>query len=167
MNVIDIGLCHTPLLYFSLFHLSCGGGVMITGSHNPPDNNGFKICLGKSTIYGKEIQTLRKIMEDEAFVSGTGSVREMDLKEIYKEEVFSRLKSGGRPVKVVIDAGNGTGGLFAPDIYRKMGMEVIELYCNPDGNFPNHHPDPTVEDYMKDLAERVTKEGADLGIAFD
>ena len=167
VNVIDIGLCHTPLLYFSLFHLSSGGGVMITGSHNPPDNNGFKICLGKSTIYGKEIQALRKIMEDESFVSGTGSVRDMDLKEIYKEEVFSRLNRGDRTVKAVIDAGNGTGGLFAPDIYRKMGMEVIELYCNPDGNFPHHHPDPTVEDYMKDLIERVREEGADLGIAFD
>ncbi|HPZ10560.1 MAG TPA: phosphomannomutase/phosphoglucomutase [Candidatus Eremiobacteraeota bacterium] len=166
-SVLDTGICHTPLLYFSLFHLPVEGGVMITGSHNPPDNNGFKICLGKSTIYGEEIQNIRKIMEEENFSSGNGRVTEIDIKPLYKEEILKRLEKGRRRLKVVIDAGNGTGGLLAPDIYRDLGMEVIELYCNMDGHFPFHHPDPTEVKNMKDLIKKVEETGADLGIAFD
>lgn len=165
--ITDIGLCPTPLVYFSLFHLPVEGGVMITGSHNPPDNNGFKICLGKTTIHGEEIQKVRKIMEKGDFVEEKGSVIEKDIKEDYKKEVLKRLKQGEKKLKVVLDSGNGTGGILAPHIYRKMGMEVIELYCEPDGRFPNHHPDPTEEKNMQDIIKKVKEEKADLGIAFD
>jgi len=166
-EVMDTGLGPTPLLYFSLFHLSVEGGVMITGSHNPPDNNGFKLCLGKSTIYGEEIQKIREILEKEDFIEGHGSVRGVDIKEAYKEEVLKRIKAGKKRLKVVVDSGNGTGGILGPDIYRAMGMEVIELYCEPDGTFPNHHPDPTEDKNMKDIIDKVKETGADVGIAFD
>jgi len=166
-EVIDTGLGPTPLLYFSLFHFSVEGGVMITGSHNPPDNNGFKLCLGKSTIYGEEIQKIREIMEKEDFMEGSGSVAEIDIKDAYKEEVLKRIKPGKKKLRVVVDSGNGTGGILGPAIYRAMGMEVIELYCEPDGTFPNHHPDPTEDKNMKDIIDKVKETGADVGIAFD
>ena len=140
---------------------------MITGSHNPPDHNGFKICLGKSTIHGEEIQKLRMIIENNDFATGEGTVTELEIKEIYKKELLKRLNCSKKKLKVVIDAGNGTGGLIAPDLYRSLGMEIIELFCNTDGNFPNHHPDPTEEKNMVHLIEKVRETGADLGIAFD
>ena len=166
-NVTDIGLAPTPLLYFSLFHLSCGGGVMITGSHNPPDNNGFKLCLGTGSIYGKEIQKLKELMEKEDFEEGRGAVKEVDIKEEYKKEVLKRIKPCKKKLKVVVDSGNGTGGILGPHIYREMGMEVIELFCEPDGNFPNHHPDPTEDKTLTHIISKVKECGADVGIAFD
>jgi phosphomannomutase/phosphoglucomutase len=166
-HVIDVGVGPTPLLYFALFNLNVGGGIQITGSHNPPDNNGFKICLGTSTIYGEEIQKIRHIMELGEFVTGKGLIEERDIASSYKEYLLSHLSPGRVNRRVVVDAGNGTGGVIAVPLYREMGFEVIPLFCEPDGNFPNHHPDPTVPENMKSLIERVALERADLGIAFD
>ena len=166
-HVIDVGVVPTPLLYFALFNLNVEGGIQITGSHNPPDNNGFKICLGTSTIYGEEIQKIRHIMELGEFVTGKGLIEERDIASSYKEYLLSHLSSGRVNRRVVVDAGNGTGGVIAVPLYREMGFEVIPLFCEPDGNFPNHHPDPTVPENMKSLIERVALERADLGIAFD
>jgi len=167
IKILDIGLCSSPLVYFSLFHLPVGGGVMITGSHNPPDNNGFKVCLGKSTIHGKDIQKIREIIEKGSFSEGTGSITEININEEYEKEILERLHPGEKNIKVVVDAGNGTGGILSPYIYEKMGMEVIKLFCEPDGSFPNHHPDPTEEKNMEAIIKKVRETGADLGIAFD
>jgi len=166
-HVIDVGVVPTPLLYFALFNLNVEGGIQITGSHNPPDNNGFKVCLGTSTIYGKEIQEIRHIMESGEFVKGKGHIGERDIASSYQEYVLHLLSPGNVKRKVVVDAGNGTGGVIAVPLYREMGFEVIPLFCEPDGNFPNHHPDPTVPENMNSLIERVALEKADLGIAFD
>jgi phosphomannomutase/phosphoglucomutase len=168
-NIYDLGMIPTPLLYFSLFNLDVDGGVQITGSHNPPDNNGFKICLHKSTIYGDEIQRIRRIVEDGNFYKGTGSVSKKDIITSYKEYILNNLSIGNmnRNKKIIVDAGNGVGGLVAVPIYRKFGFDVIELFCEPDGRFPNHHPDPTIVKNMKKLIEKVREKKAHLGIAFD
>jgi len=166
-HVIDVGIVPTPLLYFALFNLNVGGGIQITGSHNPPDNNGFKVCLGTSTIYGEEIQEIRHIMESGEFAKGKGTIRERDIASSYQEYVLNHLSPGNVKRRVVVDAGNGTGGVIAVPLYREMGFEVIPLFCEPDGHFPNHHPDPTVPENMNSLIERVALEKADLGIAFD
>ncbi|MBI3952313.1 MAG: phosphomannomutase/phosphoglucomutase [Acidobacteria bacterium] len=167
-DVVDIGMVPTPLLYFSLFTLGVGGGIMITGSHNPPEYNGFKVALGKTTVYGQEIQVLRHIMEADDFVTGErGSLTEQEIIPMYHQHVMSTLRLGPRRHKVVIDAGNGVGGFVAVPLYRQMGFEVIELYCEPDSTFPHHHPDPTVVENMQDLIATVRKEQADVGIAFD
>ena len=166
-KVMDLGIVPTPLLYFSLHHLQVDGGVQVTGSHNPPEYNGFKICLGKSTIYGVQIQELRKIAEAGVFAEGPGEVVRKEIVDPYVEEVSARLLAGPVPRKVVVDGGNGVGGLVAPRLYRTMGIEVEELFCEPDGRFPNHHPDPTVPENLDSLIQRVAESGADLGIAFD
>ena len=166
-HVIDVGVVPTPLLYFALFNLKVEGGIQITGSHNPPDNNGFKVCLGTSTIYGEEIQEIRYIMESGEFIKGKGNIEERDLTSGYKEYVVNHLSPGDVNRRVVVDAGNGTGGVIAVPLYREMGFDVIPLFCEPDGHFPNHHPDPTVPENMQSLIERVALESADLGIAFD
>src|SRR5262245_8806657 len=145
VSVIDVGVVATPLLYFSVFHFDSDGGVQITGSHNPPEDNGFKILRGKTTIHGAEIQTLRKLVEARDFESrAPGTVEERDINGPYIEMAASRIELGPRRFKVVVDAGNGVGGICAP-LLRKLGFDVTELYCEPDGRFPNHHPDPTVE----------------------
>jgi phosphomannomutase/phosphoglucomutase len=166
-NVIDIGVVPTPLLYFALFNLDVEGGIQITGSHNPPDNNGFKVCRGTSTIYGEEIQKIRHIMESGKFVTGKGNIEKRDLTSSYKEYLSNHLSPGNVKRRVVVDAGNGTGGVISVPLYREMGFEVIPLFCEPDGHFPNHHPDPTVPKNMQSLIEKVAQERADLGIAFD
>jgi phosphomannomutase/phosphoglucomutase len=167
-DVVDIGMAPTPLLYFSLFTLDVGGGVMITGSHNPPDYNGFKVCLGQTTIYGQEIQVLRHIMEADDFPSGgTGAFTEQEIIPAYQDQVMSRLRLGPHRRRVVVDAGNGMGGFVAVPLYRRMGFDVIELYTEPDSTFPHHHPDPTVVENMQDLIATVRNERADVGIAFD
>src|SRR5262249_13240649 len=142
------------------------GGVQITGSHNPPEDNGFKILRGKSTIHGEEIQKVRALVETRDFVSGRGRVDEKDVITAYVEEVASRLKLGARRFKVVVDAGNGVGGLCAP-LLRRIGFDVTELYTEPDGRFPHHHPDPTVEKNVADLKRTVAEVGAEVGIALD
>ena len=167
MDVKDVGMVPTPLLYFSLHHLAVDGGIQITGSHNPPEYNGFKICLGKTTIYGEEIQKLRRISESGSFPKGKGSVETREVIHPYREEVLKRIRCGQKQRKVVLDAGNGVAGLVAPELYARMGVEVEKLFCEPDGLFPNHHPDPTLPENLKHLVQRVSDTSADLGIAFD
>jgi phosphomannomutase/phosphoglucomutase len=172
MKVTIIGLCPTPVLYFSLFHLRPGAGVMITGSHNPAEFNGFKLCIGKETIYGEEIQKLKKIMEAGPVAELTAKGMELVSRRPILSDYIKHLKGLFQPrstpqVKVVLDAGNGTAGLAAPEIIRAMGCNVIELYSEPDGRFPNHHPDPTIPGNLKTLIETVRSTGADMGIAFD
>ena len=167
IHVKDVGVVPTPLLYFSLHHLDVDGGVQITGSHNPPEYNGFKICLGTTTIYGEEIQKLRRILESGVFPKARGSVENSEVIRPYHEEILNRIRCGPVPRKVVLDAGNGVAGLVAPELYRKMGIEVEKLFCEPDGRFPNHHPDPTVPENLKHLIQKVEDTSADLGIAFD
>ena len=170
IHVYDVGLVPTPILYYALFNLDVGGGVMITGSHNPPNENGFKICLGKSTIYGKAIKDIREIMACEDFVLGeAGTSVQVSLNEKYTGEICRDLRSkpGARRIKVVVDAGNGTGNIVGPGLYRCMGHDVIELYSQPDPSFPNHHPDPTVPDNLTALIRKMSEEGAEVGIAFD
>jgi phosphomannomutase/phosphoglucomutase len=139
---------------------------MITGSHNPPEFNGFKICIGHSTIYGENIQELRKIMESGKYSKGTSRARQKDISEDYENYLFKRIKIK-RKIKVVVDAGNGVGGHFALPLLRRYGCEIIPINCEPDGNFPNHFPDPTVEGNLVELIKLVRKNKADLGIAFD
>ena len=166
-DVIDIGTVATPVLYFSIYELQTDAGVMITGSHNPPEYNGFKLCVGNVSIYGDEIQKLRELIEDDNFITGNGMLEKYEniIKDYQNYQVDGiRLN---KSMKVIVDAGNGTAGPIAPDIYRRIGCKVIELYCDMDGNFPNHHPDPTVIENLTELIKTVKQEKADLGIAFD
>lgn len=166
MTITDIGVCHTPLLYFSLFHKDLNAGVMITGSHNPPEFNGFKVCFGKTTIYGSEIQELKKIALRNNFISGTGSISEAHIMTEYIQKIASDIGVLSKK-KVVVDAGNGTGGQAAIPLLNKIGCDVIPIFCDMDGRFPHHHPDPTVPEYMKTLIDTVLHEKADLGIGYD
>jgi phosphomannomutase/phosphoglucomutase len=169
LNAEILGLCPTPALYFSLFHLNPGAGVMITGSHNPAEFNGFKLCIGKDTIYGDEIQKLKKMMAG-VFRrnAGKGMISHAPILPDYIRYLQCQFAPGiSTPLKVVLDAGNGTAGLAAPEILRAMGCEVIELYSQPDGRFPNHHPDPTIPGNLAALIDTVLSRKADIGIAFD
>jgi phosphomannomutase/phosphoglucomutase len=165
-EVTDIGVVPTPVLYYSVFHLKATGGVMITGSHNPPEYNGFKVVSGAATIYGAEIQAIREIIERGDYASGAGSLRTADVVPSYVDEVASQFPLERR-VKVVADAGNGTAGPVIHRIFEKLNVEVTELFFEMDGHFPNHHPDPTVPKYIAKLIETVQQTGADLGVAFD
>lgn len=168
VDVVDVGVGPTPLVYYGAQVLDdVGGLVMITGSHNPPEYNGFKIGVGKTTMYGAEIQRLRHLIEAGDFPKGRGEVLHEDLLERYLEDVASRLRLGSRRPKVVIDAGNGVGGILAAPLLERLGIPMEGMYLEPDGSFPNHHPDPTVEENLRDLRERVLATGADVGIAFD
>ncbi len=164
--VTDIGVAPTPLLYYSVFRLKTAGAVMITGSHNPSEYNGFKVMCGASTIYGPEIQTLRKMIEAGDFFSGEGSMRHEDVATPYVEEVAGQFR-WDRRIKVVLDAGNGTAGPVVDRLLRKLNCEAVQLFFEMDGRFPNHHPDPTVPKYLEQLVATVRATGADLGIAFD
>ena len=166
LEVIDVGVCPTPVFYFSLFHLDRDGGIMITGSHNPPEFNGFKVCVGKETIHGEQIQNLRQIIESENFVEGQGSVSFQEMIPIYQNFVLKNIHLK-RKLKVVVDSGNGTAGAVAPKILRDLGCELTELYSEVDGRFPNHHPDPTIPENMKDLIAKVKETGAEVGIGYD
>lgn len=163
---IDIGLVPTPVFYFALHHLELQGGVMITGSHNPSEYNGFKICLGVHTIHGSAVQELRALIEAEDFETGQGRIWEANVRENYIQAVIERTTLS-RPLRVVVDGGNACFGLVGPELLKRLGLDIIELYCEPDGNFPNHHPDPTELENLIDLRHHVKKEGADLGIGFD
>ncbi len=143
------------------------GGVQITGSHNPPEYNGFKISMGGGTLHGDEIRHLAEIIESEKYADGRGVTCSVDTVRPYFLEMLENLRLGKRKLKVVVDAGNGTAGPFGPELYRALGCEVVELFCDMDATFPNHHPDPTVEENMVDLQKAVKKHKADLGIAFD
>jgi len=166
IDVVDIGICPTPLLYFSIHRFPADGGVMITGSHNPPEFNGFKLCLGARTLYGRQIQEIRGIIDTETYASGRGSESAREVIPAYREYVRSNL-SISRPLKVVVDAGNGTGGIVAPALFREMGMEVVELFCEMDGTFPNHFPDPTIPENLRFLVRAVRESGADVGVGYD
>jgi phosphomannomutase/phosphoglucomutase len=169
LDVIDVGIVSTPLLYFSVFHFDADGGVQITGSHNPPEDNGFKILRGKSTIHGEEIQKLRVLVEKRDFVRAPrpGSIESRDIQEPYLAHALSQLKVGERRFPVVVDAGNGTGGVTCVPLLRRLGFEVADLFCEMDGRFPNHHPDPTVEKNVAALRAKVAETGAEVGIALD
>lgn len=167
IDVVDIGACPTPVLYFSLFQLEVDGGVMITASHNPAEFNGFKLCRGKGTLFGAEIQQVRTMAESGDFDRGKGELTfERDFLSVYLG-YFVKHFGSLRSKKVVVDCGNAAAALIAPQIMEQLGCEVIPLYCEPDGRFPNHHPDPTVPENIADLIDCVRKERADVGIAFD
>lgn len=171
-DVTDIGLVPTPVFYFSLHLLDADGGMTVTGSHNPPQFNGFKVCRGKHTIFGEEIQQLRAIAESGQFAAGSGKLTTRQVEEDYIKYLFDRSidmdKVGkGRPVKLVVDAGNGTASYIAPLVLERMGCEVSRLYCEFDGSFPNHFPDPTVPSNLETLARRVVETGSMAGIAYD
>jgi phosphomannomutase/phosphoglucomutase len=166
IRVTDIGTCTTPLLYYSIHKLDKDGGVMVTGSHNPPEFNGMKLCVGTSTLHGDQIQEVRRVIEGGDLASGTGAVDNHDIIPEYLDELAGAF-SFERRMKVVVDAGNGTGGLVAPELFKRLGCDVVELYCDVDGSFPNHHPDPTVEKNLVELRQRVVEEKADLGLAYD
>ena len=165
-DVIDIGMVPTPVAYFSLHHLKPDGGVMITGSHNPSEFNGFKISNGLHSLYGESIQELRRLIDSDDFELGSGKLSKENVLEDYIQGIFDRVKVS-RSVKVVVDGGNGCFGIVGPQLLKRIGANIIELYCEPDGNFPNHHPDPTVEKNMLDLSKKVKEERAELGIGFD
>jgi phosphomannomutase / phosphoglucomutase len=167
IDVLDVGMCPTPLLYFSLFHWDLDGGIQVTGSHNPSDYNGFKICLGKESMHGEQIQDIRRRIEAGRFASGAGKVEDRPVLAVYHDDIVQRVGRLGRAIDVVVDAGNGTAGPVAPGIYRAIGAKVRELFCDPDGRFPNHHPDPTVPENMQALIRTVAEQKAELGIAFD
>lgn len=165
-RVVFLGLVTTPISYFSMFALdNPAGGIMITGSHNPPDYNGFKISVGKTTIYGEEIQNLRKIMEKGEFVEGQGAYTTFNLFDDYVARYKQEFKLP--PLKVVVDCGNGAAGCIARRLYEAVGLKPIMLFEEPDGRFPNHHPDPTVEKNLTDLKKAVKEHGAVMGIGFD
>jgi phosphomannomutase/phosphoglucomutase len=165
-DVVDIGICPTPAYYFSLFHLNKEGGMMVTGSHNPPEFNGFKVSVGKTTIFGEEIQNLRRLIEKGEFTSGKGNLSEIEIIRPYQKYIKENIRLN-KKMKVVIDAGNGTAGVVAGPLLRDFGCEVEELYCEIDGRFPNHFPDPTIPKNLEDMIDRVKKTQAEVGIGYD
>jgi phosphomannomutase/phosphoglucomutase len=166
-DVVDIGVVPTPITYWALHNEPVVGGIMITGSHNPPEYNGFKISVGKGSMHGEEIQELYHIAVAGQFPSGQGSVREVDVKERYIADVVQRTGTLSRPLKVVADYGNGAGAIVGPQLLERLGAQVTHLFAESDGTFPNHHPDPTVVENLTDIIAAVKREKADLGIAFD
>jgi len=167
LDVVLVGMVPTPVLYHTVYTRDVDGGVMITGSHNPPDHNGFKICLGKGTLFGSQIQEIREIAFSGSFADGEGSVETIAVLDEYCRDIVSGIKLGPRKIKAVIDAGNGMGGVTGVPVYRELGIEMVELFTEPDSRFPNHHPDPTVTENLEDTIRAVRETGADIGIAFD
>jgi phosphomannomutase/phosphoglucomutase len=166
-DVVDVGMVPTPVLYFTQFHLDVDAGVMITGSHNPSDNNGFKVCLEKTTIHGAQIQEIKEFAVNKSFAQGEGTAQKQDVLIDYHNYLKENIKPGNRKIKVVVDGGNGMGGITGVPLYKDFGCDVIELFCDPDSRFPNHHPDPTVIENMQHAIEAVAQHDADLAIAFD
>jgi phosphomannomutase/phosphoglucomutase len=170
-EVVDIGEVITPMFYFASRHMDIDAGIMITASHNPKEDNGFKLLLGEATIYGDEIQVIADMAmeaaQDDSSNESSGSVQYIDISAAYLEAIQTRVKLGDRNLKIVVDCGNGTAGFIAPNLFRKLGCDVVELYCDSDPSFPNHHPDPVKVDNCQDLIKVVQAEKADLGIGFD
>jgi phosphomannomutase/phosphoglucomutase len=164
--VIDIGMAPTPVTYFAAHHLGCGSCVSVTGSHNPPDYNGLKLVVGGATLYGDDIQDLRKRIESNRLANGKGKRSEANVLDAYVERIVSDVKLA-RKMRIAIDCGNGVAGMLAPKLYRTLGCEVEELYCEVDGRFPNHHPDPSVPKNLQDLIATLKKTSCEIGIAFD
>ena len=167
VDVIDIGIVPTPLMYWSLNKLPVAGGIQITGSHNPPEFNGFKICRGRASVYGAEIQKLYQLTQAPPRSTGTGSVREERVVDGYIEDIVTRIGALSRSVRAVYDCGNGAGAIVAPRLFKALGVKARGLFCESDGTFPNHHPDPTVPANLEALIQAVRQDGAELGIAFD
>ena len=167
IHVVDVGMVPTPLLYFSLHHLDLDGGIQITGSHNPPEFNGFKVCLQKTSIHGKEIQKIRKIIESGDFRRDKGQMEEADIVAPYISYQEENIESGPVRKLAVVDGGNGVGGPVALEAYKRSGFDIIPLFCEPDGRFPNHHPDPTIPENLEAMISKIQDNSADLGIAFD
>ncbi|MCF8070252.1 MAG: phosphomannomutase/phosphoglucomutase [Desulfobacterales bacterium] len=165
-DVIDIGVCPTPVLYFSIKHLKTEGGVMVTASHNPKEYNGFKLCINSDSIHGKDIQKIREIIEAESYVSGSGSFSVEDVVTPYKAYVIENIKLS-KPLRIGVDAGNGTAGVVAVPVLKAIGCEVHDIYCDMDGDFPNHEADPTVAENMQDLIALVKENNLDIGIGYD
>lgn len=166
-DAVLIGMVPTPVLYHTVYTREVDGGVMITGSHNPANHNGFKICLGKNTLFGSQIQEIRRIAESGEFAAGQGSVERLEVLDDYIRDIISKINLGGRKLKAVVDAGNGMGGVTAVPVYRALGVGLVELFTEPDSRFPNHHPDPTVAENLQDTIKAVRENKADIGIAFD
>ena len=166
INVIDVGRVATPMVYFAAYHLDTHSAVMITGSHNPPDYNGLKMVLDSETLSGDAIQALRKRIETKNLTQGAGSYLQHDINEEYLERIVSDIKLA-RPMKVTVDCGNGVAGDFAGILYRRLGCEVTEMFCDVDGNFPNHHPDPSQPENLEDLINQLADNDSELGLAFD
>ncbi len=167
LNILDIGLVPTPVLYYAVFQLNLGGGIIITASHNPPEYNGFKALVGKEAQSGAQIREIYDIASSQNFPAQKyGSVESLDIISDYLQTILRDIRLE-KKIKVVVDGGNGTGGITALPLYRKLNADVIDLFCEVDGSFPNHHPDPTKEANLRDLIEKVKQTGADIGIAFD
>jgi phosphomannomutase / phosphoglucomutase len=166
VDVVDCGVVPTPVLYYASARFETDGGMQITGSHNPPEYNGFKMSIRGRSLYGDGIQQLRERIANARFTNGLGGVAGLDALRAYLDDVGTRFALQ-RPVRMVVDCGNGTGSVVAVELLERIGVEVVPLYCESDGTFPNHHPDPTVDENLRDLIELVKREGADLGVGFD
>ncbi len=166
VDIVDIGIVPTPVNYYSMYVLPVDGAIQITGSHNPPNMNGFKISYDRQAVYGQQIQAIKAIIDRGDFAQGTGKISYQSLLEQYKDMVVGKIKLA-RPVRIAMDCGNGAGALTAPEIFRRIGCQVTELFCTVDGNFPNHHPDPTVPKNLATLIKEVQKGGYECGLAFD
>ena len=166
VDVIDIGRVTTPMLYFATHHLQTGSGVMVTGSHNPPDYNGLKMMIAGETLSGEAIQGLRRRIESGKFAAGTGSYSQTQVAEAYLQRITGDIKLK-RKMRIAVDCGNGVPGAFAPELFRRLGCEVEELFCDVDGTFPNHHPDPSQPENLEDLIAALRKGSAEIGLAFD
>ena len=166
VNVIDVGMVATPMTYFAAYELKTNSAVMVTGSHNPPDYNGLKMVLGGETLAGETIQKLRERLEKNDLVHGSGSYSQQVIAQQYIDRILSDVKLA-RPMKIIIDCGNGVPGAYAPALFRGLGCEVTELFCEVDGNFPNHHPDPSQPKNLQDLIEALADSDAEIGLAFD
>lgn len=166
-DVIDVGIVPTPALYWSLHHLDVVGGIQITGSHNPPEYNGFKMSVGRDSLHGEGITRLHDIITAGEFIEGQGTVREEAILDRYVDDLVSRTGALSRTLKVGVDCGNGAGALVAQQLFERLGVEGRYLFCESDGTFPNHHPDPTVVENLQDLIEEVRTNKLDLGVAFD
>ncbi|MBN2202137.1 phosphomannomutase/phosphoglucomutase [bacterium] len=166
MDVIDVGTVPTPVLYYAIERLKADGGVMVTGSHNPIEFNGLKMCEGLASLHGEQIQALLALIESGKFSGGRGRLTRHDIVPEYRAMILEKIRIPKR-FKIVIDAGNGTAGPIAPGLFEALGCEVIRMYCDPDGRFPNHLPDPTVMKYIEDLRRRTVETGADFGIGYD
>ena len=169
VSVIDIGLSSTPTFYWSLYKFDVNGGVMVTGSHNPKEFNGLKVAFEKSTLWGDDILEISRIIEQDRMIEAEvpGTLSFADITAEYIDMLTSKITLGARRPKIVCDSGNGTGGLYAPEFLRRIGCDVTELFSEPDGTFPNHHPDPTKRENLPKLIEKVLETGADLGVGFD
>ncbi len=165
-EVTDIGTCTSPILYYSIQHLNQEGGVMVTASHNPKEYNGFKLCLNNDSIHSEEIQKIRRLIEQGEFSVGQGNISEVDVIPNYMEYIEKNITIS-KPLRIGIDAGNGTAGVIALPLLKRLGCQIFDLYCEMDGTFPNHEADPTVAKNMKDLSDLVKSEGLDIGIGYD